>query len=80
MCRSALFSSSSRRTSAQSALSTLSSRSVMSLCTVDLETPKALAAARTVARFSVMYSASLTARSSMSVLIYTTPGFSWLII
>ena len=42
--------------------------------------PRFLAAARTVARFSVMYSASLTARSSMSVLIYTTPERSWHII
>ncbi len=47
---------------------------VASVCTVDLDTQKRLAAARTVARFSIMYSASSMARSSMSVLNCTTPG------
>lgn len=38
---------------------------VITICTVDLEIPNFPAAARTVARFSMMYWASCSARSSM---------------
>ena len=40
---------------------------ITTVCTVDLEIPNSLAAARTVALFSIMYTASRVARCSMSV-------------
>ena len=45
----------------------------MSLCTVDLLTLNLVAAARTVVRFSMMYWASRTARSSMFPFTRNTP-------
>lgn len=46
----------------------------LSVCTVDLLTPKCPAAALTVALFSMMYSASSTARLSMLDFKCTTPN------
>ena len=46
---------------------------VASACTVDLEMPNCVAAERTVARFSMMYTARSQARSSIFVYKYTTP-------
>lgn len=46
-----------------------------SICTVLLLTPNSFAAVRTVALFSIMYSASSHARSSMFVFKNTTPTF-----
>ncbi len=46
---------------------------VSSACTVDFEIPNFCAAARTVALFSMMYTAKSHARCSMSVLKHTTP-------
>ena len=47
---------------------------ITSVCTVDLLTPKCLAAALTVVLFSSMYSASSTARRSISDFKCTTPN------
>ena len=71
--RSALFRSSSSRTWRYSAGLTFTSRSVMSLCTVDLEMPNWAAAARTVDLFSMIYTARSQARCSIFVCTYTTP-------
>ena len=57
-----------------SSRSIVSRRSVMSLCTVLLLTPKCFAADRTVALCAMMYSASCTARSSISCFKCTTPN------
>ena len=46
---------------------------VASACTVDLDMPNCVAAERTVARFSMMYTARSQARSSIFVYKYTTP-------
>ena len=46
---------------------------VASACTVDLDMPNCVAAERTVARFSMMYTARSEARSSIFVYKYTTP-------
>lgn len=73
ICRSALFRSRSSRTCRYRAGLTFGRRSVRSLWTVDFETPNCLAAARTVALFSIMYTARSRERSSMFVYIYTTP-------
>ncbi len=73
MCRSALFRSSSARTWANRPGLTRGRRSVRSLCTVDFDTPNFFAAARTVARFSMMYTARSQARSSKLSRTHTTP-------
>ncbi len=49
---------------------------ILSICTVDLETPKTLAAARTVVRFSMMYTARSQARSPKLSHIHTTPQYA----
>ncbi len=73
MCLSALFRSSSARTWANRPGFTCGRRSVRSLCTVDFDTPNFFAAARTVARFSMMYTARSQARSSKLSRTHTTP-------
>ena len=75
-CRSALFCSRMSRTFSYRSRSISRRRSVMSLCTVVLDTPKRSAAARTVALFRMIYSASSQARSSMLVRNHTTPSAS----
>ena len=68
-CRSALFCSRTSRTFSYSSRSICRRRSDRSLCTVLLEMPKRLAAARTVALFSTIDLASSHARSSLFVCI-----------
>ena len=46
---------------------------VLSVCTVDFDTPNFFAAARTVVRFSMMYTARSQARSSKLYRTHTTP-------
>ena len=66
--RSALFFSRTAFTSWASILSSSESLTVTSLCIVDFDIPKCFAAARTVESVSTMYSPSLTALSSETVL------------
>lgn len=63
-CLSDLFLSSTNLTSPASCGFSFFKRSVMSLCTVDFEMPKCLAAARTVALFSLIYVPMSIVRSS----------------
>ena len=70
--RSALFCCKMACTCRESGRLYWGSRSVRSLCTVDLLIPNCFAAARTVVRFSMMYTARSQARCSMSCFIDTT--------
>ena len=72
--RSFLFFWSTTFTCFQSTGSLLLRRSVTSLCTVDLLILNCLAAALTVASFSIIYSPSIIARSSTVFLIRSTPS------
>lgn len=72
--RSFLFSSKTSDALLNSAGFIARSRSRMSLCTVDLEIPNFLAAALTVALFSIMYSASVSVRSSIKSFNISPPN------
>ena len=72
MCRSALLRSSTCFTRRYSARLQCARRSLRSLCTVDLLMPNCFAAARTVALFSIMYTARSQARCSIVSLMVDT--------
>ncbi len=77
MWRCALLSSKTARTSVANAALACGRRSTMSLCTLDFDTPKRVAACRTVAPVSTMYAPIVWQRSLMYSCKLLTP-LPWL--
>ncbi len=71
ICRSALFFSKISRASRYNPRFTLLSRSVISLCTVDLDIPNFFAALLTVAPYKTMYLANISHRSPSALITHT---------
>ena len=81
ICRSALLTSRTARTDFASSGSMRSTRSVMSLCTVDFEIPNFFAVSLTVALVCIINFATSTALSSIYVFKPSTPLIiAWLCI